>query len=147
MRSRERALMGWIVLVLYFASTTVASRAVVVCIEVDGGTAIEFAGDHRQCLGDGASGSETVQAAHTPCRESCCDSCPCEDSSLAIPPALAVKKDPPPGALLGTMPDTLLWTAARHWLRAPPAPTRPDVGAAPVSDVTRRSLCAVVLLL
>ncbi len=130
MRSSERAFLGWIVLVLYFASTTVASRSVVVCLEVDGGSAIELTGDHGQCLGD-----------------SCCDSCPCEDSSLAIAPALVVKKDPPPSALVGTTPDMLLWTAARHWLRAPPAPTRPDAGAAPVSDVTRRSLCAVVLLL
>ncbi len=147
MRSRGRAFMGWIVLVLYFASTAVGTRSVVVCVELDGGTAIEFAGDHRQCLSDGPLGSETAQAGHTGRRESRCDSCPCEDSSLAIEPALAVKKDPPPSALVGTTPDMLPWTAARPCLQARPTPTRPDEGAAPVSDVTRRSLRTVVLLL
>ncbi len=147
MRSSERAFLGWIVLVLYFASTTVASRSVVVCLEVDGGTAIEFAGDHGQCLGDGTLGSKTAQAGHTECRESCCDSCPCEDSSLAIAPALVVKKDPPPSDLVGTTPDMLVWTATRSWLNAWPTPTRPDAGAAVAGDVTRRSLGTVVLLL
>ncbi len=147
MRSSERAFLGWIVLVLYFASTTVASRSVVVCLEVDGGSAIELTGDHGQCLGDGASGSETAQTDHAQCRDSCCDSCPCEDSSLAIAPALVVKKDPPPSDLVGTTPDMLVWTATRHWLSAWPTPTRPDAGAAPVGDVTRRSLGTVVLLL
>ncbi len=130
MRSSERAFLGWIVLVLYFASTTVASRSVVVCLEVDGGSAIELTGDHGQCLGD-----------------SSCDSCPCEDSSLAIAPALVVNKDPPPSDLVGTTPDMLVWTAMRSWLSAWPTPTRPDAGAAPVGDVTRRSLGTVILLL
>jgi len=136
MRSSERAFLGWIILVLYFASTTVASRTVVVCLEVDGSTAIEFAGDHGQCLGDVAE-----------CSESCCDSCPCEDSSLAVPPALVVKKDPPPSAVVGTAPDMPPWTAARPCLHARPTPTRPDVGADLVGDVTMRSLRTVVLLL
>lgn len=147
MRARGRAYLGWIVLVLYFAGTTVASRAVVVCLEVDGGTAIEFAGDHRQCLGDSAAAPETAMVGHTACEESCCDSCPCEDSSLACPPALAVKRDPPPSALVGTIPDRLPWTAARPCPHARPTPTRPDTGAALVSNVTRRSLGTVVLLL
>ena len=133
MRSSERAFLGWIVLVLYFASTTVASRSVVVCLEVDGGSAIEFAGDHGQCLGDAASGSET---GHPDCRNSCCKSCPCDDSSLAIPPAL-----------VGATPDMQVWTATRSWLSAWPTPTRPDAGAAVAGDVTRRSLGTVVLLL
>ncbi len=144
MRSRGRAYLGWIVLVLYFASTTVASRSVVVCLEVDGGSAIELTGDHGQCLGDGASGSET---GHPDCRNSCCKSCPSDDSSLAVPPALAVKKDPSPSALVGTTPDMPPWTAARPCLHARPTPTRPDAAAALVGDVTRRSLRTVVLLL
>ncbi len=138
MRSSGRAFLGWIVLVLYLASTTVASRSVVVCLEVDGGTAIEFAGDHGQCL---------AQTGHPACGDSCCDSCPCEDSSLAIPPALTVKKDTPSGSLVGTTPDMLPWTAARPCLHARPTPTRPDARAALVDDVTRRSLRTVVLLL
>jgi len=136
MRSSERAFLGWIVLVLYFASTTVASRTVVVCLEVDGSTAIEFAGDHGQCLVDSAE-----------CGESCCDSCPCEDSSLAVTPALVVKKDPPPSAVVGTTPDMPPWIAARPCLHARTTPTRPDVGADLVGDVTMRSLRTVVLLL
>ena len=147
MRSNERAFLGWIVLVLYFASTTVASRSFVVCLEVDGGTAIEFAGDHGQCVGDGPRGFETVQPGQTECRESCCDSCPCEDSSLAISPALVVKQDPTPRAVNGIAPDMPPWTAARRSLHMRPAPTRSDAGARPDSDETRRSLRTVVLLL
>ncbi len=147
MRPRGQAFLSWIVLVLYFASTTVASRSVVVCLEVDGGTAIEFAGDHGQCLGDGAFGSATAQAGQTECRATCCDSCPCEDSSLAVEPALVAKKDPPPCVLVGITPDVLPWSAAQPCLHTRPTPTRPDAGAAPISDVTRRSLRTVVLLL
>ena len=141
MRSNERAFLGWIVVALYFASTTVASRVVVVCLEVDGGTAIEFAGDHGQCLGD------TAPTGHPECGDSCCDSCPCEDSSFAVPPALTVKKDPSPRGLVGTTPDMPPWTATRPRLHARPTPTRPDAGAALVCDMTRRSLRTVVLLL
>lgn len=147
MRSRGQAFTGWIVLVLYVASPAVATRSVVVCLEVDGGTAIEFADDHRQCLRDAAPGCETARAGQTECRESCCDSCPCEDSSLAVQPALAAKKNPRHGALLGATPDMLPWTVARPGLYAPPTPTRPHEGGAPVSEVTRRSLRTVVLLL
>ena len=129
--------MGWMVLVLYFASTTVASRSVVVCLEADGATAIEFAGDHGQCLGE----------PHPACEESCCDSCPCEDTSLAIPPALTVRNDPPPSAAVGTIPDLPPWTTSRPPLHTRPTPTRPDTGAALACDVTRRSLGTVVLLL
>ncbi len=147
MRSSERAFLGWIILVLYFASATVASRSVVVCLEIDGSTAIEFAGDHGQCVGNGARGSESAQPSQTEGRESCCDACPCEDSSLAILPALAVKKDPPPSAVVGTTPDMPPWTAARPCLFARPTPTRPHADADLVGDVTRRSLRTVVLLL
>jgi len=129
--------MGWMVLVLYFASTTVASRSVVVCLEADGATAIEFAGDHGQCLGE----------PDPACEESCCDSCPCEDSSLAIPPALAVRNNPPPRASVATTPDMTPWTLARPRQHARPASTRPDAVADLVGDVTRRSLGTVVLLL
>ena len=146
MRPRGQAFMSWIVLVLYFASTTVASRSVVVCLEVDGGSAIEFAGDHGQCLGDGPRVSETAQAGHPECRESCCYSCPCEDSSLAIEPALGAKKDPPPCVFFGITPDVLPWTTAQPCLHPRPSPTRPDAAAA-VGDVTRRSLRTIVLLL
>lgn len=146
MRTRGRAFLGWIVLVLYGA-TAVATRSVVVCLEVTGVTAIEFVGDHGQCLRDGAAGSGTARAGHIECRASCCDSCPCEDSSLAILPALVVKQDPSPGALSATTPDMPPWTAASPCPHARPTPSRPAAGRALVGDVTRRSLRTVVLLL
>ncbi|MCH7798910.1 MAG: hypothetical protein IID28_10770 [Planctomycetes bacterium] len=137
MRPPGQGYLSWIVLVVYFAGAAVANRTVVLCREADGGTSIEIAGDHGQCLGGGGFHSEIDdQPGHTECRASCRDSCPCEDSSLAIEPARVV----------GIHPDLLPCSAGRPCLHARPIPRGP-YQCDTTADVTSRSLRTVVLLL
>lgn len=146
MRPPGQGFPSWIVLVVYFAGAVVANRSVVVCQEADGGTAIEIASDHGQCFRDNGFRSENDRDGHPECQESCRDSCPCEDSSLAVEPARVVKKDRPPCEIVGINPDVLPWSVGRPCPHARPTPPRPNEGAAAV-DVTSRSLRTVVLLL
>jgi len=136
MRPHGQGYLSWIVLVVYFAGAVVANRFVVLCREADGATTIEIAGDHGQCLSSGGFHLETDQDDHAQCRESCRDSCPCEDSSLAVEPA----------RIVGINPDLLPWSAGRLCLHARPIPPLPNQRAGTV-DVTNRSLRTVVLLL
>ncbi len=147
MRPPGQGFLSWIVLVVYFVGTAVANRSVVLCQEVDGGTAIEIAGDHGQCHDSTGLLFENDQDDHTVCRQSCRDSCPCEDSSLAVERALVVKKDRSPGKVFEISLDVLPWSAGQPSLHWRPTPPRPNEGAAAVGDVTRRSLRTVVLLL
>lgn len=136
MRPHGQGYLSWIVLVVYFAGAAVANRTVVLCREADGGTSIEIAGDHGQCLGGGGFHSQADQDDHTRCRASCRDSCPCEDSSLAVEPARVV----------GIHPDLLPCSAGRPCVHARPIPRGP-YQCDTTADVTSRSLRTVVLLL
>ena len=147
MRPPGQGFLSWIVLVVYFVGTAVANRSVVLCQEVDGGTVIEIAGDHGQCHDSSGLRFENDQDDHAVCRQSCRDSCPCEDSSLAVEPARVVKKVRPPCEIFGINPDVLPWSAGQSSMRVRPAPPGPVARAAAANSVTSRALRTVVLLL
>ena len=137
----QRVIWTWVVLAAYLASTVAFGRGVVLCQEPDGRTVVEIVADHGPCL-DGLinthSHSDTDHAGQAACRGGCCDTCPCEDTLLAVEPAPVEKK---------SWVSVALPAGPAHPWHAPVKATasvcRPlSVG----NDVTLRALRSVVIL-
>ncbi len=143
-------MIGWLALAAYLGNATASVWGMVLCEEVDGRVAIEFASDHIQCVGGPTPGhlhDETVQTSG-PRRAPCaCEVCPCEDTPVSIEPAVPGKKTLPPQGLFASNPGPPPLTSP-----SPKVVARCDSAAlaGTTSDVKRReqrAIRSVVLLI